>query len=82
MRRRFPPLIVVMLAIAGFPADAQAAPPAPDFSVIGRYETGLITDLGDDTAAETVAFSGNRMFVSNATDTSVDIVDLSDPTRP
>lgn len=48
--------------------------------VIGRYETGNF----DASACEIPAFCPltNRLFVVNALDQTVDVVDLSDPTNP
>jgi 2',3'-cyclic-nucleotide 2'-phosphodiesterase (5'-nucleotidase family) len=92
MRRRLSVLLSAVL-LAGLvsapvaavpPGGSGGEPPSPGiaFAPIGRYDTGL-ADVGDEvTAAEIVAFSGTRMFVTNATDTSLDIVDFSDPTAP
>jgi DNA-binding beta-propeller fold protein YncE len=59
------------------PASAGDPPPAPELSLQGRYSTGL-----PDTSAEIVAFEDGLMYVLNATDASVDVVDVSDPATP
>ncbi|MDQ3552857.1 MAG: choice-of-anchor I family protein [Chloroflexota bacterium] len=57
--------------------NGSAQPPGPAFQQVGRYETGLGSE-----SAEIVAFASDRMYVTNSTDTSIDIVDLSDPSTP
>ncbi len=55
---------------------------ATDVSIspIGVFETGIF----DDGAAEIVSFDAEtaRLFIVNAADTTVDVLDLSDPTNP
>jgi len=48
---------------------------------LGRYDTGLI-QAGQDTAGETAALRGDRLYVTNADDVSLDIVDVSNPAEP
>ena len=55
----------------------SAPPPGPSFQLVGRYETGL--GIG---SAEIVAFAHDRMYVTNSSDTSIDIVDLSESSTP
>ena len=47
---------------------------------IGRYESGIF----DDSAAEIVAHDAatQRLFVTNAADNTIDILDINDPTDP
>ncbi|MEO0469176.1 MAG: choice-of-anchor I family protein [Bacteroidota bacterium] len=49
-------------------------------SPIGTYETGIF----DESAAEIAAYhvSTQRLWVTNAEDQSVDLIDISDPTNP
>ncbi len=50
--------------------------------MLGSYDTGL-ADIGEElTAGEVVAVRGERMYVANASDVSVDIVDIEDPASP
>lgn len=51
------------------------------FELFGRYDTGLAV-VGENTSGETAALRGNRLFVTNATDVSLDIVDVSKPGSP
>jgi 2',3'-cyclic-nucleotide 2'-phosphodiesterase / 3'-nucleotidase / 5'-nucleotidase len=56
--------------------------PSIAFRPVGTYETELV-DIGEEvTAAETVASWGDRLYVTNASDNSMDVVDWSDPTDP
>jgi hypothetical protein len=61
------------------PADAA---PSPVLQLLGTYTTGLASGDGDTTSGEVAAMSGGRLYVSNASDVSVDIVDVSDPAAP
>lgn len=64
----------------------MAPPPPPPMMTsvtldpIGVFETGVF----DDSAAEIVAFDAalNQLFVVNSGATTVDVLDLSDPTNP
>ena len=51
------------------------------FDLLGRYTTGLAV-VGDTTSGETAALRGKRLYVTNATDISLDIVDVSQPSAP
>lgn len=55
---------------------------APGFELAGSYNTGLASGDGDLTSGETSAVSGNRLFVTNASDVSLDIVDITNPAAP
>jgi hypothetical protein len=60
---------------------AIAAPGHPEFGPIGSYRADI--PLGEDqTAAETFAISGGRMYVTNAVNRTLDVVDVTDPTAP
>ncbi|MFN3544475.1 MAG: choice-of-anchor I domain-containing protein [Thiobacillus sp.] len=48
---------------------------------LGTYATGL-AQVGTATSGETAALRGDKLYVTNADDISVDIVDVSDPTQP
>ena len=52
----------------------------PKLRVLGTYETGLF----DQSAAEIVAYDSNtqRVFVVNANNLSIDVLNISDPTNP
>lgn len=67
---------VCLPLMAGVPA-AQALSLEP----LGRYETGL-AQVGETTSGETAALRGNKLYVTNADDVSLDIVDVSNPARP
>jgi hypothetical protein len=60
--------------------DAPLRPAGLQLSFLGRYETGAF----DEAAAEIVAFEPElgRVFVVNALDQSVDVLDIADPTDP
>jgi len=69
------------------PTPPPPPPPPPvitatdvSISPIGVFETGIF----DDGAAEIVTFDAEtaRLFVVNAADTTIDVLDLSDPTIP
>jgi len=55
---------------------------APGMELAGSYTTGLASGDGDLTSGETSAVAGNRLFVTNASDVSVDIVGIADPANP
>lgn len=60
------------------PAIAPAE--AIELTAIGTYETGVF----DESAAEIVDYDpqSQQLFVVNANDASIDVLDASDPTRP
>ncbi len=62
----------------------KGGPPerAPQFTAIGSYATGLIAPGSEDTAGETSAFERGRLYVTNSTGNSLDVVDASDPAAP
>jgi hypothetical protein len=62
---------------------AIAAPQAdPVFELVGTYTTGLADLAAELTSGEVAALKGDKLFVSNASDVSVDIVDVSNPAAP
>ncbi|MEE4292850.1 MAG: choice-of-anchor I family protein [Xanthomonadales bacterium] len=71
-------LLVAALA-AALPAHA-AKNKSIELMPLGTFETGIF----DDGAAEIVAYDadGYRLFVINAAEGSVDVLDISDPTNP
>jgi hypothetical protein len=48
---------------------------------VGRYQTGL-AQIGVNTSGETAALRGDRLYVTNADDVSLDIVDVANPAQP
>lgn len=74
-------LLASTLAIL-FASLPAAAAPGIAIEELGRYTTGL-ADIGEEVSSgETAALRGDRMYVTNAKDVSVDIVDVSAPTAP
>ncbi|MBX2822188.1 MAG: choice-of-anchor I family protein [Rhodothermaceae bacterium] len=70
-------LLLTLLALLTLPTSVQAQ---DLLRKIGSFETGIF----DDSAAEIVAFDPetNRLFVTNSANTTIDIVDISDPFNP
>ncbi len=77
MRRFYFLVSLVFFALSALPA--RASDPM-SFRHLSTYETGVF----DESAAEIVAFSAQtkRLFVVNATEGAVDVLDISDPTTP
>ena len=71
---------IVLLALASTASFSAAPPPAVSLQVLGTYRTGVF----EKGAAEIVAYDPltKRVFVVNAAATSVDVLDVSDPTNP
>jgi hypothetical protein len=69
---------LTLIVYSSTPVFAQSL----TLELLGRYTTGLANIESEVTSAETVALSKNRMYVTNATDVSLDIVDLTDPATP
>ncbi|MEM7130035.1 MAG: choice-of-anchor I family protein [Chloroflexota bacterium] len=79
----FVALCLLMLAGTIHPASAQDVPVASGavkLSILGTYETGLT----GKSAAEIVSYDPimQRAFTVNAADSTIDVIDLSDPTNP
>ena len=72
--------VLTVLAVAV--GSAAYAEPTLSIGLLGTYTTGLANIEEERLSAETVALRGNRMYVTNASDVSLDIVDVSDPTAP
>lgn len=70
----------IALALCG--AAQSASVNTLGLEVLGSYVTGLASGDGHTTAGEVVAVRGERMYVVNATDVSLDIVDIADPASP
>ena len=71
-------VLVAATALGGAllgPAVAERSE-APTFTPVGTYATGLAA------SAETVAYARNRMYVTNAGDNSLDVVDVTTPSAP
>jgi DNA-binding beta-propeller fold protein YncE len=79
MRTHFLVIAFSTLFIVAFAASsrAKADGPAQVFSILGDYATGL-----GEASAETIAYDDDLLFVTNSTDNSLDIVDISDPAQP
>src|SRR5262245_45942993 len=54
----------------------------PSFELLGSYNTGLIGTTTAESAAETAALRFGRLFVTNATDVSLDVVNVLNPKKP
>lgn len=83
VRRRSVAAVLAVTATAGAVGwAAMTAGGAPPRSIalapIGSYDTGLV----GGTSGETSALSGDRLFVTNSTGNSLDVVDVSDPAAP
>ncbi len=80
MRLRLP-LVAALFALAAAPSatlpPVAAVGVAPTFTLLGDYSTGLGL-----ASAETVAYDQGRLFVTNSTDNSLDIVDIANPATP
>ena len=75
--------LIALLAVCALKGPAAKASPAhPVFELIGTYTTGLADPGSELTSAEVAVLKGDKLFVSNASDRSVDIVDVSDPATP
>ena len=70
-------LVVLLLLFAAWPAHGAGE---VTLDLLGTYETGIF----DGSAAEIVAYDPEteRLFVVNAEEVSVDILNISDPTSP
>ncbi|MCB9099412.1 MAG: choice-of-anchor I family protein [Anaerolineales bacterium] len=70
-------LVAVLLLFAAWPAQGAGE---ITLNLLGTYETGIF----DGGAAEILAYDPEtqRLFVVNAEDVSVDILNISDPTSP
>ena len=73
---RKPLVLGLSLPLLTLAAGAQALSLEP----LGRYDTGLAA--AGQTAGETAALRGDKLYVTNADDVSLDIVDVSNPAQP
>lgn len=76
---------LTVLALAASPfaiSDSVTANGDPEFAFIGRYVTGLAALEAEVVAAEVVAYENKRMYVTNASDESLDIVNIKNPANP
>ena len=88
MRDRFiqfiVPALAILLALPAARANAapnpQDATPAVTLTPLGTYDSGFF----DAEAAEIVTYdpATQRAFSVNATDATIDMIDISDPTAP
>ena len=65
------------LVLDSSPAFAQ-----PSFELLGRYTTGLADVAAETTAGETAVLRHGRLYVTNATNASLDIVSALNPKAP
>jgi hypothetical protein len=82
---RVTPVTILAAALVATTLAAVPAPAAADGPVLrllGTYTTGLASGDGDTTSGEVAAMAGDRLYVSNASDASIDIVDVSEPAEP
>ena len=76
---------LAVLAVAAGPMTSTVSVTAngdPSFNFVGRYVTGLVDLEEEVVAAEVVAYENKRMYVTNASDESLDIVNIVDPANP
>lgn len=71
-------VLALLFALSLLPVTAQDG--EISLSVVGRYETGII----DEGAAEIAAYDveSQRLFVTNADASGIDVLDISDVTAP
>lgn len=72
--------VIAAGAMMGAGGASAAAPADPDFTPAGRYQVDF--PLSGGTAAETFAIETTRMYVTNAANDTLDVVDISDPAAP
>jgi hypothetical protein len=72
-------MFVSGLAVSTPAAHAESTSP-PHFELLGRYTTGLAGP--GQTAGETAAVRFGQLYVTNASDRSLDIVNVINPKRP
>lgn len=79
MRALFATIFSILL-FAATPAFSSKQSFSISISPIGTYESGIF----DESAAEISAFDrrSNRLFVTNANDNTLDVLDISDPNNP
>jgi hypothetical protein len=86
MRVRTVPVVaavgLVASSLLGATAQAAPPPPPPHWERVSTYTTGLADVAEELTSGEVAALDGDRLFVTNASDVSIDIVDVSDLTTP
>jgi len=66
------------VAGSGALAGPGQSPAPPTFAPIGTYATGL----SGGTSGETSAFAKGRLYVTNSTGNTLDVVDARDPSHP
>jgi DNA-binding beta-propeller fold protein YncE len=68
--------LLVVLPAAGWAESSLSA------TLLATYSTGLADVEDEISSGETVALRGDRLYVTNASDVSLDIVDVSNPAAP
>ena len=76
------PLSKALSALLLSASSVVLAGPSLQVEPIGRYTTGLADVDEEVSSGETLALRGNRLYVTNAKDVSLDIVDVSNPVAP
>ena len=73
-------VVAMILMVVTWTVNARPPSKAISLAVIGTYESGIF----DDSAAEIVAHdpATQRLFVTNAANGTIDILDISTPTDP
>jgi hypothetical protein len=75
-------LVLLAASLLLLSPSAGAAGGGAAFELLGRYTTGLADPANEVVSGEVVAVDGKRMYVTNASDRSLDVVDISDPSAP
>ena len=78
------PVLVLSSLVFGAtpPIAAQDTSSRPSFDLLGSYTTGLADVAGETSAGETAALKYGRLYVTNALDVSLDIVNVLKPQEP
>jgi len=81
--KTLPVLVLTSLVFgAAQPIAAQDTSSRPSFDLLGTYTTGLADVAGETSAGETAALKYGRLYVTNALDVSLDIVNVLKPKEP
>ncbi|MDH6235548.1 choice-of-anchor I family protein [Cryobacterium sp. CG_9.6] len=65
-------------AVVDAPISSSSDGAAITMTALGSYDTGVF----DESAAEIVTYFGGRLFVVNAAQGAIDVLDIEDPTAP
>ena len=80
MHRTLLATAIALSALFSLPASATSAPKNLQATLIGTYQSGLF----EQSAAEIVAHDARtqRLFVVNAANARIDVLDIHDPAQP